>query len=98
MNVVAMRMISGEEVMFRTVKTVAELNELLINSFLFEVEKPVTMVPVENKVTFMPWIFFSSADNFSLCSRNVITFYQPQNQLEGEYLKMTSGIIMPSLA
>ena len=98
MNVFAMRMKSGEEVIFRTEVEFSVLEQSTSKSKLIEIDKPVNMMPVENKVTFVPWIFFSKSDKFTINTENVIVFYRAQEQIESEYRRMTSGIIAPALA
>ena len=57
------------------------------------------MLPVENKVTFVPWVFFAKEDSFTVSTQDVVLFYHAQDQIESEYRRMTSGIITsPSLA
>lgn len=99
MNVFAMRMKSGEEVIFRTDTDFDKLAESINQNVLIKVDKPVTMMPVENRVTFIPWVFFAKEDNFTVSTQDVLLFYKAQDQIEAEYRRMTSGIIMsPSLA
>lgn len=93
MNVYAMRLKTGEEVIFRTEIDFDKLVESINQNVLFKVEKPVTMIPVENKVTFVPWVFFSKEDNFTVSTQDVVLFYHAQDQIESEYRRMTSGII-----
>lgn len=93
MNVYAMRLKTGEEVIFRTEIDFDKLVESINQNVLFKVEKPVTMIPVENKVTFVPWVFFSKEDNFTVSTQDVVLFYHTQDQIESEYRRMTSGII-----
>lgn len=99
MNIYAMRLKTGEEVIFRTETDFDKLVESINQNVLIKVEKPVTMLPVENRVTFVPWVFFSKDDNFTFSTQDVVLFYYPQEQIESEYRRMTSGIITsPSLA
>lgn len=99
MNVYAMRLKSGEEVIFRTETDFTKLTDSINQNILVKVEKPVTMMPVENKVTFIPWIFFAKEDTFTISTQDVVLFYHAQEQIESEYRRMTSGIITsPSLA
>ena len=99
MNVYAMRLKTGEEVIFRTETDFDKLVESINQNVLIKVDKPVTMMPVENKVTFIPWVFFAKEDNFTVSTKDVLLFYKAQDQIEAEYRRMTSGIIMsPSLA
>ena len=99
MNVYAMRLKTGEEVIFRTEIDFDKLVESINQNVLFKVEKPVTMIPVENKVTFVPWVFFAKDDTFTISTQDVLLFYTAQEQIESEYRRMTSGIITsPSLA
>jgi hypothetical protein len=99
MNIYAMRLKTGEEVIFRTETGFDKLVESINQNVLIKVEKPVTMLPVENRVTFVPWVFFAKDDNFTFSTQDVVLFYYPQEQIESEYRRMTSGIIMsPSLA
>ena len=99
MNIYAMRLKSGEEVIFRTETDFTKLIDSINQNVLVKVEKPVTMMPVENKVTFIPWIFFAKEDTFTISTQDVVLFYHAQEQIESEYRRMTSGIITsPSLA
>lgn len=99
MKIYAMRLKTGEEVIFRTETDFDKLVESINQNVLIQVEKPVTMLPVENRVTFVPWVFFAKDDNFTFSTQDVVLFYYPQEQIESEYRRMTSGIIMsPSLA
>ena len=99
MNIYAMRLKTGEEVIFRTETNFDKLVESINQNILIKVEKPVTMLPVENRVTFVPWVFFAKDDNFTFSTQDVVLFYYPQEQIESEYRRMTSGIITsPSLA
>ena len=99
MNIYAMRLKTGEEVIFRTETVFAKLTESINQNILITVEKPVTMMPVENKVTFIPWVFFAKEDSFTVSTQDVVLFYHAQDQIESEYRRMTSGIInSPSLA
>lgn len=99
MNVYAMRLKTGEEVIFRTETDFDKLVESINQNVLIKVDKPVTMMPVENKVSFIPWVFFAKEDNFTVSTQDVLLFYKAQDQIEAEYRRMTSGIIMsPSLA
>ena len=99
MNIYAMRLKTGEEVIFRTETDFTKLTESINQNILIKVDKPVTMMPVENKVTFRPWIFFAKEDNFTISTQDVVLFYHAQEQIESEYTRMTSGIITsPSLA
>ena len=99
MNVYAMRLKSGEEVIFRTETDFTKLVESINQNVLIKVEKPVTMLPVENKVTFVPWVFFAKEDAFTVSTQDVVVFYHAQDQIESEYRRMTSGIITsPALA
>ena len=99
MNIYAMRFKSGEEVIFRTETDFTKLIDSINQNVLVKVEKPVTMMPVENKVTFIPWIFFTKEDTFTISTQDVVLFYHAQEQIESEYRRMTSGIITsPSLA
>ena len=99
MNIYAMRLKTGEEVIFRTEKDLTKLTESINQNILIKVEKPVTMLPVENKVTFVPWVFFAKDDNFTVSTQDVLLFYTAQEQIEAEYRRMTSGIITsPALA
>lgn len=98
MNVFAMRMKSGEEVIFRTEETFSDLESSTSNSKLIKIDKPVNMMPVENRVNFIPWVFFSKSDSFIINTENVLVFYHVQEQIESEYRRMTSGIITPALA
>ena len=99
MNIYAMRMKTGEEVIFRTETNFDKLVESINQNILIKVEKPVTMLPVENRVTFVPWVFFAKDENFTFSTQDVVLFYYPQEQIESEYRRMTSGIITsPSLA
>ena len=94
-----MRLKTGEEVIFRTEIDLTKLTESINQNILIKVEKPVTMLPVENKVTFVPWVFFAKDDNFTVSTQDVLLFYTAQEQIEAEYRRMTSGIITsPSLA
>ena len=94
-----MRLKTGEEVIFRTEKDLTKLTESINQNILIKVEKPVTMLPVENKVTFVPWVFFAKDDNFTVSTQDVLLFYTAQEQIEAEYRRMTSGIITsPALA
>ena len=94
-----MRLKSGEEVIFRTETDFTKLVESINQNVLIKVEKPVTMMPVENKVTFIPWIFFAKEDAFTVSTQDVVVFYHAQDQIESEYRRMTSGIITsPALA
>lgn len=93
MNVYAMRLKTGEEVIFRTEIDFDKLVESINQNVLFKVEKPVTMIPVENKVTFVPWVFFAKDVNFTVSTQDVVLFYHAQDQIESEYRRMTSGII-----
>jgi hypothetical protein len=94
-----MRLKTGEEVIFRTETDLTKLTESINQNILIKVEKPVTMLPVENKVTFVPWVFFAKDDNFTVSTQDVLLFYTAQEQIEAEYRRMTSGIITsPSLA
>lgn len=99
MNIYAMRLKTGEEVIFRTETNFDKLVESINQNILIKVEKPVTMLPVENRVTFVPWVFFARDENFTFSTQDVVLFYYPQEQIESEYRRMTSGIITsPSLA
>lgn len=99
MNIYAMRLKTGEEVIFRTETDLTKLTESINQNILIKVEKPVTMLPVENKVTFVPWVFFAKDDNFTVSTQDVLLFYTAQEQIEAEYRRMTSGIITsPALA
>jgi len=99
MNVYAMRLKTGEEVIFRSSLEMTKLIDSINQNILFKVEKPVTMLPVENKVTFVPWVFFAKDDTFTISTQDVLLFYTAQEQIESEYRRMTSGIITsPSLA
>ena len=99
MKIYAMRLKTGEEVIFRTETDFDKLVESINQNVLIKVEKPVTMLPVENRVTFVPWVFFAKDDNFTFSTQDVVLFYYPQEQIESEYRRMTSGIITsPSLA
>ena len=99
MRIFAMRLKTGEEVIFRTETDFDKLVESINQNVLIKVEKPVTMLPVENRVTFVPWVFFAKDDNFTFSTQDVVLFYYPQEQIESEYRRMTSGIITsPSLA
>ena len=99
MNIYAMRLKTGEEVIFRTETDFTKLTDSINQNILVKVEKPVTMMPVENKVTFIPWIFFAKEDTFTISTQDVVLFYHAQEQIESEYRRMTSGIITsPSLA
>ena len=99
MNIYAMRLKTGEEVIFRTETDLTKLTESINQNILIKVEKPVTMLPVENKVTFVPWVFFAKDDNFTVSTQDVLLFYIAQEQIEAEYRRMTSGIITsPALA
>ncbi len=99
MNIYAMRLKTGEEVIFRTETSFTKLIESINQNILIKVEKPVTMMPVENKVTFLPWVFFAKEDAFTISTQDVVLFYHAQDQIESEYRRMTSGIITsPSLA
>ena len=99
MNIYAMRLKTGEEVIFRTETVFSKLTESINQNILITVEKPVTMMPVENKVTFIPWVFFAKEDTFTVSTQDVVLFYHAQDQIESEYRRMTSGIITsPSLA
>jgi len=99
MKIYAMRLKTGEEVIFRTETDFDKLVESINQNVLIQVEKPVTMLPVENRVTFVPWVFFAKDDNFTFSTQDVVLFYYPQEQIESEYRRMTSGIITsPSLA
>lgn len=99
MNIYAMRLKTGEEVIFRTETNFDKLVESINQNILIEVDKPVTMLPVENRVTFVPWVFFAKGENFTFSTQDVVLFYYPQEQIESEYRRMTSGIITsPSLA
>ena len=99
MNIYAMRLKTGEEVIFRTETDLTKLIESINQNILIKVEKPVTMLPVENKVTFVPWVFFAKDDNFTVSTQDVLLFYTAQEQIEAEYRRMTSGIITsPALA
>ncbi len=94
-----MRLKTGEEVIFRTEIDLTKLTESINQNILIKVEKPVTMLPVENKVTFVPWVFFAKDDNFTVSTQDVLLFYTAQEQIEAEYRRMTSGIITsPALA
>ena len=94
-----MRLKSGEEVIFRTETDFTKLVDSINQNVLIKVEKPVTMMPVENKVTFIPWIFFAKEDTFTVSTQDVVLFYRAQEQIESEYRRMTSGIITsPALA
>ena len=94
-----MRLKSGEEVIFRTETDFTKLVDSINQNVLIKVEKPVTMMPVENKVTFIPWIFFAKEDTFTVSTQDVVVFYHAQEQIESEYRRMTSGIITsPALA
>lgn len=94
-----MRLKTGEEVIFRTETDFDKLVESINQNVLIKVEKPVTMLPVENRVTFVPWVFFAKDENFTFSTQDVVLFYYPQEQIESEYRRMTSGIITsPSLA
>jgi len=99
MNIYAMRLKTGEEVIFRTETVFAKLTESINQNILITVDKPVTMMPVENKVTFIPWVFFAKEDSFTVSTQDVVLFYHAQDNIESEYRRMTSGIITsPSLA
>ena len=94
-----MRLKTGEEVIFRTETDFDKLVESINQNILIQVDKPVTMLPSENRVTFVPWVFFAKDDNFTFSTQDVVLFYYPQEQIESEYRRMTSGIITsPSLA
>ena len=94
-----MRLKSGEEVIFRTETDFTKLTDSINQNILVKVEKPVTMMPVENKVTFIPWIFFAKEDTITISTQDGVLFYHAQEQIESEYRRMTSGIITsPSLA
>ncbi len=94
-----MRLKTGEEVIFRTETVFSKLTESINQNILIEVNKPVTMMPVDNKVTFIPWVFFAKEDTFTISTQDVVLFYHAQEQIESEYRRMTSGIITsPSLA
>ena len=94
-----MRLKTGEEVIFRTETDFTKLTESINQNILIKVEKPVTMMPVDNKVTFIPWVFFAKEDTFKVSTQDVVLFYHAQEQIESEYRRMTSGIITsPSLA
>ena len=99
MNIYAMRLKTGEEVIFRTETVFAKLTESINQNILITVDKPVTMMPVENKVTFIPWVFFAKEESFTISTQDVVLFYHAQDNIEAEYRRMTSGIITsPSLA
>ena len=99
MNIYAMRLKTGEEVIFRTETNFDKLVESINQNILIKVDKPVTMLPVENRVTFVPWVFFARDENFTFSTQDVVLVYYPQEQIESEYRRMTSGIITsPSLA
>ena len=99
MNIYAMRLKTGEEVIFRTEIDFTKLTESINQNILIKVEKPVTMLPVENRGTFVPWVFFAKEDNFTVSTQDVVLFYHAQENIESEYRRMTSGIITsPSLA
>lgn len=99
MNIYAMRLKTGEEVIFRTETDLSKLTSSINQNVLITVEKPVTMLPVENRVTFVPWVFFAKGDTFTVSTQDVILFYVAQEQIESEYRRMTSGIITnPALA
>lgn len=99
MNIYAMRLKTGEEVIFRTESDLSKLTSSINQNVLITVEKPVTMLPVENRVTFVPWVFFAKDDTFTVSTQDVILFYVAQEGIESEYRRMTSGIITsPSLA
>ena len=84
---------------FRSSLEMTKLIDSINQNILFKVEKPVTMLPVENKVTFVPWVFFAKEDSFTISTQDVVLFYHAQEQIESEYRRMTSGIITsPSLA
>lgn len=99
MNIYAMRLKTGEEVIFRTEVDFEKLTSSINQNILITVEKPVTMLPVENRVTFVPWVFFAKDDTFTVSTKDVVLFYLAQEQIESEYRRMTSGIITsPALA
>ena len=99
MNIYAMRLKTGEEVIFRTETDFDKLVESINQNILIQVDKPVTMLPSDNRVTFVPWVFFAKDDNFTFSTQDVVLFYYPQEQIASEYRRMTSGIITsPSLA
>ena len=94
-----MRLKTGEEEIFRSSLEMTKLIDSINQNILFKVEKPVTMLPVENKVTFVPWVFFAKDDTFTISTQDVLLFYAAQEQIESEYRRMTSGIITsPALA
>ena len=66
MNIYAMRLKTGEEVIFRTETVFSKLTESINQNILITVDKPVTMMPVENKVTFIPWVFFAKEESFTI--------------------------------
>tara|TARA_B100001094_G_scaffold192304_1_gene186176 strand:- start:4209 stop:4508 length:300 start_codon:yes stop_codon:yes gene_type:complete len=99
MNIYAMRLKTGEEVIFRTETDLEKLTDSMNQNILIKVEKPVNMLPVENRVTFVPWVFFAKEDSFTLSTQDVLLFYVVQEQIEAEYRRLTSGIITsPALA
>ena len=94
-----MRLKTGEEVIFRTDTDLEKLTDSMNQNILIKVEKPVNMLPVENRVTFVPWVFFAKDDTFTLSTQDVLLFYTVQEQIEAEYRRLTSGIITsPALA
>ena len=93
MKIYGMRLKTGEEVIFRTETDISKLTESINQNILIKVDKPVTMLPHENRVTFVPWVFFAKDDNFTFSTQVVVLFYTVQEQIESEYRRMTSGII-----
>ena len=94
-----MRLKTGEEVIFRTETDLEKLTDSMNQNILIKVEKPVKMLPVENRVTFVPWVFFAKEDSFTVSTQDVLLFYVVQEQIEAEYRRLTSGIITsPALA
>ena len=75
MNVYAMRLKTGEEVIFRTETDFTKLTDSINQNVLIKVEKPVTMMPVDSRVTFVPWVFFAKEDAFTISTQDVVLFY-----------------------
>ena len=76
-----MRLKTGEEVIFRSSLEMTKLIDSINQNILFKVEKPVTMLPVENKVTFVPWVFSQKMIPLQLVRKMYFYFTQHKSKL-----------------
>lgn len=93
-NIKIIELVNGEKLIAKVTNSIA-LAELVTDAMI--------IVPVERKqgedqkFTFLPWPFFRDEEStiFSINKNTVVTTYEPNSMLLGNYVKATSNLILP---